>query len=365
MIFTIQQSTLLKSLTTASKAVASSFIVPITECFLFDIAPDKLTIAATNMKFYIRTGCEIKGGEKKQIAINAPRLLGFIKDLADQELTFEVTDKLTITHSIGHSDMPFEDGKDFPKPIENKAKNTLSVNSDIILTGLDMASFCVAADRKDRLVLECLNIVIDGNSISFNATDGHKLATVTLPIESKVKANIVVPSYNIPALSAIPPNKQIDIMVDPNSLGFYYDQTAVLFTLFDEPYIDYASVIPTVQDKTCTVNKAELLGVINRVKGFSNTDREIKIDFSNDLQISCRNLDFSYSALETISCEYVGEPLSIGCNAEKLFAAIKKVPSENITFYVSAPNRAIILRDSLTEQTKQNLFLVMPVMLPN
>lgn len=360
----IQQSTLQKALQKVSKAVSQTPVFPAISNYHFVVKGDKLTIAATNMKFHISTVVEVSEAHDIDVLINAALLSELIRGLPDQPITFDFgTNIVTITYNqSGKTILPTEPGKDFPKPETLKTKNTLVLDSGVLLSGLNRSGWAVASERPDKPALECINMVLSPGSIAFAASGGFELATYTYEAEHKVSANLLIPNYCLNAFD-LPESGDIAIIIGDKSLSIQYDNTTIVITLFDGQFPDVSSVIPGEQPNLATVVKAELLPVINRVKTFANkTTKQLRLSFSDGfLNIRAENIDFGHEAEEQVKIDYVGDPIEIGVPSDKFLAGIKNM-GDTIFVSLSSPKHPIVMRDEQVTG-KDNLTMVMPSVL--
>lgn len=357
---TITQSILQKALQTLGKAVASNPTIPATECYQFNIKANELTIAATNMKFHISTIIEVEA-QDICVLINAALLNELIRSLPEQPIKFEFANNQVIIryNESGKTTLPTESGDNFPKPETPKVKQTLLIDSNILISGFNRTEWAIAKDRPDRPMLECVNIGLSPGNINFTASDGFQLGTYNYAAEHSVKANLLIPDYCLSAFD-LPTDSQIAMIIGDKSLSLQYDSTTIIATLFDGKFPDISAVIPIDQPYLAIVNKNELLPIINRVKTFANkTTKQLRLSFSDGLlNIRAENFDYGHEAEEQIAIDYKGDSIEIGVASDKFLAGIKNM-GETIYMSLSAPNRAIVMRD-VEANGKDNLTLVMP-----
>lgn len=349
----VSQSTLLKALQIAHKAVATSIIIPATECYQFTIKGSELTIAATNMKFYIRTVIEVKEAADLCVLVNATKLLNLVKDLPEQPIDFNFTDgRVVIKYNGGKIDLPTEDGKDFPTMTEPKGQ-TMVVNSDVFIDGLKKVIPSKEQLRPDRPSLECVNLVLQPGSIIFNAGGAGGLAHFTYDVDHKVEANILIPEHCFGAFD-LPKSTDVCVIIGKANIGLYVGKTAILLGLFDDQFPDIISKLTSDEPITATVDKDLLLSAINRVKSFTPIgNKMLKLQFDSTLRITAQDHNFEHSAEEELAIDYKGEPITIGTNADNFYNAVKRM--DDFTIHLISEKMPITLRGD------GGLIMVMPV----
>lgn len=349
----ITQSTLLKALQTVHKAVATSIIIPATECYQFTIKGGDLTIAATNMKYYIRTVIKVQEATDLCVLINGNKLYNLVKDLPEQPINFTFSpNRVVVKYNGGKIDLPTEDGKEFPTMIEPTGQ-TMVVNSDILIDGLKKVIPSKEQSRPDKPALECVNLVLTDGMVTFNAGGAGGLAHFTYDTPHKVDANILIPEHCFGAFD-LPKSTDVGVIVGKSSMGMYIDKTAILLGLLDDQFPDIVAKLTSDEPITATVDKDLLLSAINRVKSFTPIgNKMLKLSFGDTLRITAQDHNFEHSAEEEMAIEYVGEPITIGTNADNFYNAVKRM--SEFTIHLIGAKMPITLRGD------GGLIMVMPV----
>jgi len=349
----ISQSTLLKALQIVHKAIGASIILPVTENYQFTIKGNKLTIAATNMKFYIRTETEVQDGADMSVLINASKLFNLISQLPDQSIDFSFTEsRVVIKYAGGKIDLPTENGKDFPTMTEPKGQ-TMVIKSDILMDGLAKVIPSKEKSRPDRPALECVNLALSPNVATFNAGGAGGLAHFSYDTAHEVTADILIPEHCFGAFD-LPKETDVAVIIGKNNMGLYIDKTAILIGLLDDKFPDIVAKLTSDEPITAKVDRDLLLSAINRIKSFTPIgNKMLKLDFSDVLKITAQDHNFEHSAEEEINCEYSGEPITIGTNADNFYNAVKRL--SDFTIHLSGEKKPITMRGD------GGLIMVMPV----
>jgi len=137
-------------------------------------------------------------------------------------------------------------------------------------------------------------------------------------------------------------------------MGLYIDQTAILIGLLDDQFPDIVAKLTSNEPITAKVDRELLLSTINRIKSFTPIgNKMLKLQFDRVLKITAQDHNFEHSAEEEIACEYTGEPITIGTNADNFYNAVKRM--SEFTMHLSGPKQPITLRGD------GGLIMVMPV----
>jgi DNA polymerase-3 subunit beta len=81
----------------------------------------------------------------------------------------------------------------------------------------------------------------------------------------------------------------------------------------------------------------------------------------NKLELSATNVDLGGEAKETLPCEYEGERLELGYNANYVIDVMKQMESEEVVFELSTPVAAGVIYAS--DRKEDYLCLIMPLRL--
>lgn len=349
----ITQSTLLKALQVVHKAIATSIIIPVTENYQFTIRDNILTIAATNMKYYIRTEIEVSDAEDMCILLNAGKLFNLISNLPEQLIEFVFTEgRLLVKYNGGKIDLPTENGKDFPIMTEPKGQ-TIIINSDILIDGLAKTIPSKEKSRPDRPALECINLVLELGKVTFNAGGADGLAHFSYEVKHNVTADLLIPEHCLGAFD-LPKDTEVSAIIGKANIGLYIDKTAILLGLLDDKFPDIIAKMTKDEPITAVIDRESLLSAINRVKSFTPIgNKMLKLNFDKILRITAQDHNFEHSAEEEIACDYTGEPITIGTNADNFYNAVKRLSEFSI--HLTGHKQPITLRGD------GGLIMVMPV----
>ena len=135
--------------------------------------------------------------------------------------------------------------------------------------------------------------------------------------------------------------------------------------MIDAKYPDYNAVIPVDNPNKLVLGRRDFQNSLKRIAIYANkTTNQVILSLTNaSLTISAQDLDFSNEATEQLSCNYEGEPMTIGFNAKFLIEMLGVLESDEIILELSTPNRAGILLPSEQQEGENLLMLVMPVMM--
>ncbi|NNF32889.1 MAG: DNA polymerase III subunit beta, partial [Saprospiraceae bacterium] len=204
----------------------------------------------------------------------------------------------------------------------------------------------------------------------FVATDAHKLVRYKRTgARSESSASLIVPKKALNLLKTGLPDDEVNVSVSFNNSNafFSFDNVNLICRLIDAKYPDYNAVIPVDNPNKLVLGRRDFQNSLKRIAIYANkTTNQVILSLTEaSLTISAQDLDFSNEATEQLSCNYEGDPMTIGFNAKFLIEMLGVLESDDVVLELSSPNRAGILLPSEQEEGENLLMLVMPVMMSN
>ncbi len=372
MKFIVSSTTLLKHLQNISGVINNNnTTVPIITNFLFQIEPDEITITATDLETTLYTKVPAKSEEKGKVAIPAKIILDTLKEFPEMPLSFLVdntTFSVEISSGTGKFKLAGFNGDEFPTAPSLVDPNTLEVPSELLATGINMTIFATGADDM-RPVMSGVFCQISKNDVTFAATDAHKLVRYRRNgIQSPVEASFILPkkALNILKNIASQNDETVKMAFDSSMINFKFSNFSLVSKLIEGKYPNYEAVIPKDNPNKLTVDRIPFLRAVKTTSIYSNkTTYQVRLKIAgSELNISAEDYDFNNAATERLSCEYKGEDMEIGFSSKFLLEMLSNLDTDQVCLELSQPNRAGILLPVNSENTNEEvLMLVMPVML--
>ncbi|MAE86620.1 MAG: DNA polymerase III subunit beta [Flammeovirgaceae bacterium] len=372
MKFIVSSSFLLKQLSAINGVITTNPVVPILENFLFEISDGTLTITASDLQTSMITELEVEAKEDGSIAIPAKILLETLRNLPEQPVTFSIdadTYSIEINSDNGRYKLSGENATDFPKIPTVSDGYSVNMSSGVLAQAINSTIYATSNDEL-RPAMTGVYIKLDETNTTFVATDSHRLIRYRrVDIASDMSHSMIIPRKALTLLKATLPGENTNVNLEFNASNafFSFNNVKMICRLIDERFPDYENVIPSDNENTMNINKAELLSSLKRIAIYANkTTHQVRLKITgSELMISAEDLDFSNEANERLSCEHDGEDIEIGFNAKFLIEMLSNLDAKEITLKLNAPNRAGILFPVEKDENEDILLLVMPVMLNN
>lgn len=370
MNFLVNSSTLQKQLQTLNGVMNASNTLPILDYFLFEVAPGKLTVSASDLGTTMVIEINIESQEKGAVAIPGRTLLDMLKMLPDQPLSFNVDKKtlsVEVSSDFGKYKLAGLNADEFPKSPELRDTSEVIITGDILLSAINQTLFAAGNDDM-RPVMSGMFFEISEDHINFVSTDAHRLVKYSRTDASAAKAaGIILPKKPLNLLkNTLTHDTAVRLQFTNQHALFTFDNASLHCRLIDGKYPNYEAVIPASNPNKLTIDRLDFLNSIKRVSVFaSKSTNQIRIKIGgSELTISAEDLDFSNEAVERLTCVYSGEDMEIGFNSRFLSDMLSNLHSEVINLEMSEPNRAGILTpESYRSDSEKLLMVVMPVML--
>ncbi len=372
MKFVVSSIELLSRLSSISRVIASKSTLPILDNFLFSLKEGYLTITASDLETTLRSGLAIENTEEEgDITIPAKLLVDSLKEFADIPLEFSTNaDKtsIQIKWTTGNAVLPCSGAEEYPELKEVAKENTtIQINTHVLLEGINRTLYATA-DEELRPVMNGLFFDINTDNLTLVASDAHKLVCFTRhDIKAENKSSFILPKKPASILKSLLSKSEEDVKIvfDNRNAYFEFSSFVLICRLVEGNYPAYKSVIPKNNTNKLIIGRQEFLNATKRVAVCSNQASSlIKLQLLyNQLTISAQDLDFSISAVETLTCQYDGDPMEIGFKSPFLIEILNNLPYSEVSLEMADPTRAaLILPADNNDPSEDILALIMPMM---
>lgn len=371
MKFSVSSGELLARLQTMGKIIEDKPSVPALANFLFSVKGGRLVLTAANNEMRIVSSIEINNleGGDSDICIPGAKLTDYIKNLAEQPITFSIPDRsvtLEIHSLSGKSMQNCIPADDYPaeQEMEQDVKK-FEISEEALLAGISSTVFATAADEI-RPVMNGIFFDIEPGKVSFVATDTHKLVRyIRFDVQTgDLTSSFVLNKKPANVLKGILGKSDSMVSVSFGSKNVLFESSAYRYycRLTEGNYPQYKSVIPTNNDAKVVVNRADFIKAVLRTTVYVDATKLVKCElFSNSIQISTQDLDFSCSANEVLPCEYDGPQMSIGFSSEHLTGALNNIDAQDVVILLSDPSKPGLISPSVNAENTDMLMVIMPM----
>ncbi|MBQ2128413.1 MAG: DNA polymerase III subunit beta [Prevotella sp.] len=372
MRFTVSSTALSSKLTALSRVINAKNSLPILADFVFDINDNVLTLTASDSENVLTTEVLLTESDGNTLfAIGSRDLLEAVKGFSEQPITFDINTEsknAKISYQNGMFSMPIESADEFPQT-QNVSDNasTISLPSNVLADNLGRSLFATAQDEL-RPVMNGIYFDLTPDCLAIVASDGHKLVrNKVLTVHSEQPAAFILPKKPATLLRNMLQKDGGDVVIrfDERTAEITYDDGVIVCRLIEGRYPNYNSVIPQNNSNILTVDRLTLLSALRHVQPFANDSSNL-IRFHVEgsmLQLDAEDFDYAKTATEQMTCEYNGQPMSIGFKGSSFIDILNNFDCQEVTIQLADPSRAGLVVPSEQPEGQDVLMLMMPMLL--
>jgi DNA polymerase-3 subunit beta len=372
MRFTLSSTALSSKLGALSRVINSKNSLPILSDFVFEIENNILHLTASDSENMMKTTMELIDSDGNgTFAVGNHDLLEAVKGFSEQPITFDVNlqeNIAKISYQNGMFSLPVESADEFPKAQEiGHGAHTITISNGLLADNINRSLFATAQDEL-RPVMNGIYFDLKSDCLSIVASDGHKLVrNNVLTIKSDTPASFILPKKPATLLKNLlgKDGGDVTIRFDERNAEINYGDGIITCRLIEGRYPNYNSVIPQSNPNQITVDRASLLSALRRVQPFANgSSNLIRFHIENGmLQLDAEDFDFSKTATEKMSCEYNGQPMSIGFKGASFIEILNNFDCPEIIIQLADPSRAGLVLPSEQPENQDVLMLMMPMLI--
>ena len=379
MKFTVRKSELMRMLTPAMGTVSNKNTITSIEGVLLEtLDTGRLQISTYDMNKGFRATIETISVEREgSFIINAQRLYQTIRVLPDDDITFDINDKLTceITSGKAAFSMFALNGADFPNLPDLVTERGFTISADVLKKMITKVMSSVAeSDTRPMLCGAFMKISPEGLEVV--SCDSYRLSKCKMSCElgslapdGNLDYSFILPGHALAELTKILSDGDEEIC------RFYISRKhaiinkgdVIFFTrLIESEYIDYNRIVPRDNNIRVVVDRERLLSGLER----ANIIAEEKIQGSGrsyvKLSVEGHYLDLASTSVnggvsDEMDCVHEGEDIFIGFNCRYLIDAVKAAEGEEIIVKLKSSNTAITIEPKEPDESFDYLYMVLPV----
>jgi DNA polymerase-3 subunit beta len=218
------------------------------------------------------------------------------------------------------------------------------------------------ASQDVRYYLNGLLLVVDGSELKAVATDGHRLAYASMPIEGTfAKHEVIVPRKTVLELNRLLVDHEggVDVELSGNQARFTFGDIELVSKLIDGKFPDFERVIPPSTKHSLKISRVLLQQSMQRAAILTNEKfRGVRLVIGTDsLKIVAANAD-QEEALEEIEVKYSGDALDIGFNVGYLLDVLGNSNAEEVQWGFNDSNSSALITIPGNDNYK---YVVMPM----
>ncbi len=362
-----QRDMLLAPLQSVSGIVEKRHTLPILSNVLLEKKGDTLTLLATDIEIQITTSTGgATSGVDGAITVGAKKLQDILRSLPeDSEVSLTLDDKrLQLKAGKSRFTLQTLPAEDFPRmALSDGDVKTITVTQKQFRHLLVQTQFSMAA-QDVRYYLNGLMLLVDGSELRAVATDGHRLAYASMPLEAGTelqRQELILPRKTVIELNRLlsDSDEPLTIQLAANQIRFQFGQINLVSKLIDGKFPDYERVIPATLKNIVSLNRVALLQSMVRAAILTNEKfRGVRMVLSSgSLKIMAANAE-QEEAQEELEVVYSGDPIDVGFNVGYLLDVLNNSNVEMVEWGFNDASSSALLTIPGNERFK---YVVMPM----
>ena len=332
----VRKSDLLKELSLLQGIVERKNTIPILANVLLDASKDEVSLLATDLDVGLRSTCVATVTKPGTLTLPAKKLFEIINALPDTDVRIE-EDKggksVTIAADRFESRMQTLPASEFPTPPQETGTVEATLPGPALKRMISHTRFAITSEDT-RYFLNGAQLVLRPESMSMVATDGHRLALVTVEGSpgKDSKGEVLLPRKALNEVARlIDGADSIEFSQGENHLFFRAGSRLLVSRKIDANFPAYERVIPKTNDKSIDFDRDRLAAAVRRVRLLSNErSKAVKFGIGKDqVEITSSTPEVG-EAHEVLPVDYSGSAMQICFNADYVDNFLSVVETENV-----------------------------------
>jgi DNA polymerase III subunit beta len=319
---------LMDALAITGAAVARTSTIPILDCVLIEAVDGRITITGSNLEMEIATSMPADIEEPGAICVHAGKLTHIVRNAPEGAIELKVDgDKLAIKTVRSRHRLNILNGSEYPLTEPPKDGATLTIQAQAFGRHIAHVEQCAAHDDV-RGFLNGINIECDNSTLTFNASDGHRLGRSLLDLPdgpAETKASTILPKKAAQTIAKAIKAGDMQMTMTRDAVRIENERTTITCRCIADKFPDLGAMLSRRSDNCARIDADNLASTINRVESTTGEHFGIRLDIEPG-QLTLTSVDTGdQESIATIECEYDGEPMTIGCNYKYLLDAAKGI----------------------------------------
>src|SRR5579862_1428127 len=332
----VRKTDLLKELALLQGIVERKNTIPILANVLIEASKNSVSLLATDLDVGLRSKCEAVVSKPGTLTLPAKKLFEIVNALPDTDIRID-EDKggksVTVAADRFESRMQTLPASEFPTPPSDAGQVEATLPGGALKRMISHTRFAITSEDT-RYFLNGAQLVLRPDSLSMVATDGHRLAFVSVNESpgAGVKTDVLLPRKTLSEVARlIDGGAAVEFSQGENHLFFKADGRLLISRKIDANFPAYERVIPKSNDKRIEFDRDRLSAAVRRVRLLSNErSKAVKFAIAKDqVEITSSTPEVG-EAHEVMPVDYSGPALQICFNADYVDNFLTVVETEGV-----------------------------------
>jgi DNA polymerase-3 subunit beta len=365
---TIERATLLKSLSHVQSVVERRNTIPILSNVLIEASAEgSLKLMATDLDLQIVDSVEAQVETPGATTMPAHTLFEIVRKLPEgSQVSLSAAEgKMLVVAGRARFNLATLPRDDFPVIAEGDLPTKFELPSETLKQIVDKTRFAISTEET-RYYLNGIFLHVSDEAqpvLKAAATDGHRLARVTVPRPEGASGmpDVIVPRKCVAELRKLLDEVEGSVAVSLSASKIRFDLGTAILTskLIDGTFPDYSRVIPTGNDKLLKLDPKSFMDGVDRVATIaSEKTRAVKMSLEKDKITLSVTSPENGTAAEEVSGEYSAEGFDIGFNARYLMDILGQIEGDSVEVHLADAAAPTLIREN---DKAPALYVLMPM----
>lgn len=362
---TIERATLLRGLSHVQSVVERRNTIPILSNVLIEASLEgSIRLMATDLDLQIDETVPAAVDQAGAITVPAHTLFDIARKLPEgsQVELAAAEGKIKINAGRAKFELGTLPRDDFPVIAEGELPTVFELPAETLKQIIDKTRFAISTEET-RYYLNGIFLHVADDVLKAAATDGHRLARVTVPRPDGADGmpDVIVPRKCVAELRKLLDEVDGSVGVSLSGSKIRFDLGAAILTskLIDGTFPDYSRVIPQGNDKILKIDPRSFMQGVDRVSTIATEKtRAVKMALDRDrITLSVTSPD-NGTAAEEVPGEYAAQPFEIGFNSRYLMDILGQVEGDLVEVHLADAAAPTLIREN---DKSPALYVLMPM----
>ena len=365
---TIERATLLRSLGHVHSVVERRNTIPILSNVLIEAHEDgTLRLMATDLDLQINDTVEAQVQQAGATTVAAHTLFEIARKLPEgsQVELSAAEGKMQVNAGRARFNLSTLPRDDFPVIAEGELPTRFELPAATLRQIIDKTRFAISTEET-RYYLNGIFLHVSDEAqpvLKAAATDGHRLARVTVPRPAGAEGmpDVIIPRKCVAELRKLLDELEgtVQVSLSETKVRFGLGNAILTSKLIDGTFPDYSRVIPTGNDKLLRIDPRSFEEGVDRVATIaSEKTRAVKMSLDRDKVTLSVTSPENGTAAEEVPGDYASESLEIGFNARYLLDILGQIEGDHVEMHLADPAAPTLLREN---DKAAALYVLMPM----
>ncbi|MBY8829077.1 DNA polymerase III subunit beta [Hephaestia mangrovi] len=365
---TIERATLLKGLSHVQSVVERRNTIPILSNVLIEAGDGALKLMATDLDLQINETVPAAIDQPGATTVPAHTLFDIARKLPEgAQVELSVAEgRMTIVAGRARFTLATLPRDDFPVIAEGELPISFELPAETLKQIIDKTRFAISTEETRYYLNGIFWHVSDEGSqpvLKAAATDGHRLARVTVPRPDGAEGmpDVIVPRKCVAELRKLLDEIDGSVGVSLSNTKIRFDLGQALLTskLIDGTFPDYSRVIPTGNDKILKIDPRSFEEGVDRVSTIATEKtRAVKMALDKDRITLSVTSPENGTAAEDVPGDYTSLPFEIGFNSRYLLDILGQIEGDSVEVHLADAAAPTLIREN---DKAPALYVLMPM----